>query len=224
MTASLFNGADSRLDSIVFKSLGRRGSTCMSSNAHIFQCVVHWCWSSFLFTLAQGEIYYYHCVDSVPTDLSSILRKCIVKPKVEENSAATLSRTSSTKRPTSNHSPSKSRSRGLQGPLSSLYDEVNGGEDVEHIYYTNRSCHLASNSFYEINWPDFCADKCSVQGDCEGSQWQLDPEKDVKGHKIVRTRNTDIDETSSSESHDSEGEYDKSRKQDSQEYGGVGRE
>jgi origin recognition complex subunit 1 len=55
-----------------------------------------------------------------------------------------------------------------------------------------------------------------VQGDYEGSQWQLDPERDVRGHKIVRKRNNDTDETSSSESGDSEGEYDESRKQDSQ--------
>jgi len=56
-----------------------------------------------------------------------------------------------------------------------------------------------------------------VQGDCEGSQWQLDPEKDVKGHKIVRTRNSHVDETSSTGSDDSEGGYNESREQDSQE-------
>jgi origin recognition complex subunit 1 len=49
-----------------------------------------------------------------------------------------------------------------------------------------------------------------VRGDCEGSQWQLDPEKDVKGHKIVPKRNNDMDETSSSEGGDSEDEYSKS--------------
>lgn len=63
-----------------------------------------------------------------------------------------------------------------------------------------------------MNWPEFCADKCGVQGDFEGSQWQLDPEKDVKGHRIVRKRNHATDETSSTESDDSEGE--ESRKQD----------
>ena len=167
----------------------------------------------FLFTYVQGEIYYYHCKDSVPTDLSSVLRKCIVKPKVEEK--ATLSRT---KRTTSNHSPSKSGPRGLQGALSSWSGEANSAED--EVYYTNRSCHLASNSFYEFNWPDFCADKCGVQGDCEGSQWQLDPEKDVKGYKIVRKRNHNMDETSSSESEDSEDEYDKGREQASQDMEG----
>lgn len=175
---------------------------------------------SSLFLLAQGEIYYYHCVDSVPTDLSSILRKCIVKPKVEEQLAATFSNTSPTKRVTSNHSPSKSRSLGLQGALSPLSKEASGVEDAAYVYYTNRSCHLASNSFYKINWPDFCADKCGVQGDCEGSQWQLDPKKDAKGHKIVRNWNNDIDETSSTGSDDSDGEYDKNREQDSQDMEG----
>jgi len=175
----------------------------------------------FLFTLAQGEIYYYHCVDSVPTDLSSILHKCIVKPKVEEKAAASLSRTLSTNRTTSNHSPSKSRSRGLHGAPLPLSDEANGKEVEPHIYYTNRSCHLASNFFYELNWMDFCADKCGVQGDCEGSQWQLDRERDVKGHKIVRKRNNDADETPSSESDDSEDEYDKIQEQDSRDMEGL---
>ena len=120
----------------------------------------------------------------------------------------------------SNHSRSKSRFHGSQGARSSLFDESDGEGHVAHVYYTNRSCYLASNSFYELNWPDFCADKCGVQGDCEGSQWQLDPENDVKGHKIVRKRNNDMDETSSSEGDDSEDEYDKSREQDSQDMEG----
>ena len=119
------------------------------------------------------------------------------------------------KRITSNHSPSKSRSLGLRDAPSSLPDGANSAEDAVNVYYTNRSCHLASNFFYQMNWPEFCADKCSVQGDFEGSQWQLDPEKDVKGHRIVRKRNHDTDETSSTDSDDSEGEYDKSRKRDS---------
>jgi origin recognition complex subunit 1 len=182
----------------------------MFSNAHIFQCVVYWRLNSVLLTLTQGEIHYYHCKDSVPTDLSSILRKCIVKPKVEK--LAAVSRNSPTKRTTSNHSPSKSRSRGLQRAPSPTSDDANDAED-EHTYYINRSCHLASNSFYEINWPDFRVDKCGVQGDCEGSQWQLDPGKDVKGHKVARKQNNDIDETSSSESDDSEDEYGKEREQ-----------
>jgi len=70
-----------------------------------------------------------------------------------------------------------------------------------------------------MNWPEFCADKCGVQGDYEGSQWQLDPEKDVKGHKIVQKRNNDREDTSSTES-DEEGEVDESREQDSQDMGG----
>lgn len=56
-----------------------------------------------------------------------------------------------------------------------------------------------------------------MQGDCEGSQWQLDPEKDVKGHEMVRKRNNYIDETSSD---DSEGEYNESRERNSQDMEG----
>ena len=94
--------------------------------------------------------------------------------------------------------------------------KADGPEDEVHIYYTNRSCHLASNYFYEFNWPDFHADMRTVQGNCEGSQWQLDPEKDVRGRKVVR-KGTKMGETSSSESENSEDEYDKGREQDSEE-------